>query len=262
MAEVLFIFEGREIIIQCDTNDRMKDIINKCVTKIGNDNLYFIYNGQKLNEELKFNEQANEIDKERNKMNILVYENNKTIKENKIISKEFICPECDNNILIDIKDYKINYKCKNEHIKNNILINEYIKTQIIDISKIICNECKEKNKNNTYNNEFYQCLNCNINLCPLCNSNHDKNHNIINYDDKYYICKLHNELYIKYCKQCNENICIICENNHNNHEMINLSNIINKEEIIKINEEFKNIMNKFKNEIEEIKNKINNIFNN
>ena len=101
----------------------MKDIIKKFITKIGNDNLYFIYNGQALNEELKFIEQANEIDKARNKMNILVYGNNKTIiKDNKIISKEFICPECDNNILIDIKDYKINYKCKNGHINNNISV--------------------------------------------------------------------------------------------------------------------------------------------
>ena len=41
-------------------------------------------------------------------MNILVYEENKDIvKENKIISKEFICPECNENILININNYKI-----------------------------------------------------------------------------------------------------------------------------------------------------------
>ena len=68
------------------------------------------------------------------------------------------------------------------------------------------------NKGNTHNNEFYACNTCNKNICPLCKTIHDKNHFIINYDDKNYVCKKHNETFIKYCITCHENICIICQN--------------------------------------------------
>ena len=37
---------------------------------------------------------------------------------------------------------------------------------------------------NLYNNELFICLNCNINLCPLCKSKHKKEHKIINYELK------------------------------------------------------------------------------
>ena len=57
MAEALFIYEGLQIIIQCNIEDKMKDIINKFKNKIKeeNNNLYYIYNGDKINEELKLN---------------------------------------------------------------------------------------------------------------------------------------------------------------------------------------------------------------
>ena len=71
-------------------------------------------------------------------MNILVYENNiNTVKENEILSKEIICPECNENILFDIKDYKINlFECKNNHIKNNLLLNEFENSQKIFFQKL------------------------------------------------------------------------------------------------------------------------------
>ena len=34
---------------------------------------------------------------------------------------------------------------------------------------------------------YFYCLKCKMNLCPLCKSVHDKNHYIINYDNKFYI---------------------------------------------------------------------------
>ena len=34
---------------------------------------------------------------------------------------------------------------------------------------------------------MYICNKFNMNLCPLCKLNHDKNHKLINYEDKYYI---------------------------------------------------------------------------
>ena len=48
--------------------------------------------------------------------------------------------------------------------------------------------------------------------------NHDNSHNIINYNDKNYICRKHNEKFVKYCKECKENICMLCQNEHKNHD--------------------------------------------
>ena len=96
----------------------------------------------------------NEEDKKRNIINILVNNNNESIiNENEKISKEIICPKCKENILIKIEEYKINlFNCKNNHNINNILIKEYENMEKIDISKIKCDNCKIKNKSNTYNN--------------------------------------------------------------------------------------------------------------
>ena len=62
---------------------------------------------------------------------------------------------------------------------------------MINLKNIICNICKERNKSDTYNNEFYKCYECNINICPLCKSKHNNEHNIINYDKVHYICNKH-----------------------------------------------------------------------
>ena len=150
-------------------------------------------------------------------MNVIVYNNSEEIKIKKdIISKDIIWPDCKENCLMDIKDFKINFhKCKNNHENNNILLNNYELTQKKDLNEIKCDICQNNNKGKTHNNEFYICNNCNKNICPLCKSIHNNNHNIINYEDKNYICKEHNDIFNKYCKTCNKNICIICESEHN-----------------------------------------------
>ena len=123
MEKVIFIYKGIETIIQCNINDKIKDIYKRYETKIGIDisKLYFIYNGNQINNNLALNEIINEEDKRRNIINILVNENNETIKKDNIIkSKEIICPKCKENILIKIDEYKINlFNCKNNHNINN-----------------------------------------------------------------------------------------------------------------------------------------------
>ena len=264
MVEVLFIYDGKSIIIQCSIEDKVKDIINHFKNKIKEENndLCYIYNGDKINEELTLSQIV--VDKNENKINILVYNNKIDKDEKEIISNEIICPVCKENILINIKDYKINlYECKNGHKIENISLNEYENIQKIDLSKIICNECCKYNKNDIYDNKFYICNECKINLCPLCKSKHDNNHNIINYNDKNYICKKHNDKYIKYCKECKENICFLCINEHNNHNIIDLLNIIpNKDELLKEMKNFSEIFNKFKDNIKEINNILNKVLNN
>ena len=72
---------------------------------------------------------------------------------------------------------------KNKYIhnhNNNISLEEYENTQKVNLSKIICDECKIKNKGNSYKQIFYRCNTCKKNLCPLCKEKHLENHYIIN----------------------------------------------------------------------------------
>ena len=212
------------------------------------------------------------FDKKRNMMSLIVDEKNSTIDNNiikkNIISKEIICPICIEPIRMKIEDYQIIlYECKNDHIINNILLKEYENLQKIDELKIICDICKSNNKANSFENKFYKCNSCKINLCPLCESTHDKSHNLVNYDQKNFYCEIHNnELYYSFCNECKKNLCIICESNHdNNHhkKIIAFSNIIpNKDNINKELNDFKNLINIFKKEIEKFKDKLDNIFKN
>ena len=263
MLKIIFNYEGREIIIQCSIDKIMKDIFHEFSTKaeIDVNKIYFIYNGNMINEEIYFNQLINKEDRNRKIMNILVNDKIETIINEKICqSKEIICPECKENILFEIKDYKINLtNCKNGHSLNNILLNRFENTQLIDISKIICNICKIKNKSNAYDNRIYKCLNCYINLCPVCKTNHDKEHKIINYDDKYYICNKHYENYIKYCKECKINICMKCEKDHINHKGIYYGEILPDNDN---NNELREYIDKLKYEIEDIIKKLENIIEN
>ena len=263
MVEIIFSYDTVETIIKSYVHEKMQNIINKFKNKIAKDNFLFIYGGKMVNEELSFEQQANELDKARNKMNILVYDNNNTIVKEKIItSKESICPDCGENILVKIKDYKINYECKTNHIKENILLKEYEESQKIKLSNLLCHKCL-KSSNNIFNNQFYFCSTCGFNLCPLCKSIHDNNHNIIIYDLKNYFCKKHNDSFIKYCKTCKQNLCFLCGNEHDNHEIINLEDImIKKDEYNNDLIDFRNVIDKLKCVIEEMKGMLNNIVNN
>ena len=133
MAEAIFNYEGINTTIQCEIDDKMKDIIDRFLIKLEKKekNLYYLYDGTQINYELRFNEQANDIDKNRKQINIIVTKSEvpqNIIKE--IVSKDIICPECKENVLIDINNFRINFHdCKNNHNINNISLNEYEKTQ-------------------------------------------------------------------------------------------------------------------------------------
>ena len=148
MAKAVFTFENKEIIIECNTKDKMKDIFIKFSSKAQKDlnKLYFIYNGNIIKDDVEYGQILNEEDKKRNVMNIIVYENN-SLNENMTKSNEIICPECKESILIDIKNYHINLsKCKNGHQISNILLKDFEKTQYIDNSKINNYKCLKHNK--------------------------------------------------------------------------------------------------------------------
>ena len=211
MSEITFIYKGSEIPISYSKGEKMKNIIERLSNKINipKEDIYGLYNGKILDEEMK----KYQIKKDENsKKKILIYEYTKSIFANNIIrSKEVICPRCKENCFIKIKDYKIIlYDCKQNH-ETNISMNKYNETQKINLSNIKCSTCNIKNKGITYNNEFYKCLNCNINICPLCKSSYNNKHNIINYNKKNIICNQHGELFFGYCKNCKKNICLFCE---------------------------------------------------
>ena len=248
-ATIIFTFNGIYTTVECNKNEKMRNILERYKLKVEIDinKVYLLYNGIKVNEELRFEELANGEDKKMNMMNIIIYDiNESTIIEEKIEkSKDIICPKCKENILIKIKDYKINmYGCKYNDIIKDIKIKELENTQKIDISKIICNKCKKLNKGNVYKNEFYKCIECNKNICPLCKSIHNKNHIIIEYDKIKYICNKHKEKYIKYCKECKMNICKLCKKEHKNHDKICYKDILQNE-----NNELKEYINKLINDI-------------
>ena len=73
MMDVIFNYKDFNTIIQSNIDDKMKDLINKFLIKIGkneNDkNLYYIYNGNKVNLELTCIKLANELDKIKNENN-------------------------------------------------------------------------------------------------------------------------------------------------------------------------------------------------
>ena len=148
-----FSYNGNNIIIQCNIDDKIKDIINKYIIKttINKNSVIFLYSGNIINEELKLSEIIGK--EEKDKIKIIVVDSKDNIDNNKlkIKSKYIICPKCQENIKYKMNEYKIYlYECKNGHRMNNILLNEFENTQYIDISKIICDKCKENNIGNIY----------------------------------------------------------------------------------------------------------------
>ena len=232
MSKVIFNYQGIKTTIQCSKKQPLKEIAKSLLIKIeidididiDIDNAFFLYNGEKINKELKFEDLANKEDKERNIMEILLIKGDKNIENKNIIRpKDIICPKCFENIMIKINKYKVDLiECKNGHKINNISIKEFDNGQRIDISKIICYFYKTNNKANIFKNEMYYCLTCEKNICPLCKSIHDQSHKIVIYENKNYFCNKHKETFIKYCKTCNNNICMKCEKEHKKHENIYL----------------------------------------
>lgn len=269
MTEVEFDYEGRKLIIQCNPEEKMEDILNRFVSKEGKnkEEFYFMYGGSIVKEELTFENTANKLDKERNKMSILVNRNTEidTNHNEECLkkSKYIICPECKESARILVENYQIEiYDCKNEHEISNLLINDFEQTQNYDEAKIKCQDCNLVNKSNTYNNIFFLCLNCKKNLCQICKQKHDKTHNIINYENKYFICDLHYEQLNSYCTDCQKDLCSICEKNHSNHKIITYGSIIPEtKKIKKQTNSFNNKKEELKNEIKETINKLNNLMN-
>ena len=202
---------------------------------------------------------AKEEDKKRNKMTVLAYnyEKNNGEDKGKVQSIDIICPKCRENCLIFIKDYKIQfYECRNGHILNDVSLEGFNNTQTLDDSEILCGDCNIKDKASCYNKEFFTCLQCKKNLCPLCKSSHNKLHDIIDFNQNNYICFNHNEKYNSFCKKCKINLCIECESSHKDKDnIIYFRDILPNKDIVnsQINE-LQTKINKYKEMINGLKN--------
>ena len=258
--ELEFQFNGLKTIINSNKDAKMKEICQKfCMnSNTSLDEVLFLYNGKVLKDELELTiqEVSNKDDDVRNKMSIIVQEikNEENIiqkeKTKLIKSKNVVCPQCGELGKISIENYTFEIsKCKNSH-KSSIKVNELSNKLFVDISKIICDDCRIKESEVGQNN-FFRCNSCQKNLCSSCKSKHNKEHIIIKHDEKNFICESHNEKYISYCKRCNKNLCKVCLNEHNKLDILDFSNILADNEIN--NNDLKKNLDNVKENIERIK---------
>ena len=259
-AQVEFKYNGLPTTIHCQENDSMYKICNKFIAKsnLNEKEIYYVYDGRNIDKSLTFNQIANSLDKSRKKINVLVIDSDDLNKDSNIKltrAKDIVCPKCYESIKMKInQDYKITlFECKNNHKIKDISLSEFENTQMINLKNIKCDICQENNKADTYNNEFYKCIECNKNICPLCKQIHNKNHNVYNYYKAHYFCGKHNEVFTNYCEDCNKNLCTLCLSEHSKHKMILLADLLtNKDDLM-------NKFNEFKNAISSLNNIINNM---
>jgi len=264
MSQVIFRYNSQDILVPCAEHEPISLIVQKFCTKViaEKNNLYFICNGAMLNEELSVdrinpNSQGTII--------ILVYDVQRETTDGAFLkqAETIICPECKESISLTITDYKVSlFGCKNGHRKDNMLLSKFNETQIEDISKIFCGKC-QKNKKHTYKNKMHFCTDCKINLCPNCKESesiHDNTHNVIEYDQKKYICEKDGEFFTTYCYTCNKNICQRCEDDHNNHKLMPFSRLLRKkDELIWQNNNLRRRIDEFKLIINNITKKLNKV---
>ena len=218
MSIVKFIFNGKETMIQCTKEDKMKNICKKYASKIKLDinSLIFLYGGNQLDLELSFQEQACTLDKTKNEMRILVIER---VKED---NNRLKCTKCGEIISLE-KTIFINFL---KFFSNqNDMLNE-LKSQIELI-------IKENEKNKVEIQIFFKNINkINDPNIPDCNTIHSGikcmkclKEPIVGYRYKCLICPDYN-----LCQKCEEKNLI---NEFHSHDFIKFRKIenINKTKI-------------------------------
>jgi len=269
MIEIEFIYKGKSMIYKFNKDDKLKDAFKKFkkYAEIDDDNLkiYYFYDGKEIiSDEFSFEKIANYEDKKRGKMIIKVEIERE--EQDEINYQNILCPECKEKIKMEIKNFKINlFECKNNHKKDNILFNELKESQKINKLDKTCDICQKNKKYISNNNQkFVKCLTCNKYICSLCKSYHDLTHDLINYEDTFYICDQHNKNNNSYCKECKINLCELCEHNLK-HKKINFVDILPKKDLIteekiklkKLVHLFTNDINMIISMLNEVKDKIN-----
>ena len=145
MIKIVFEFESQIISIQGNVSESFKIIISKFSQKtfLDTNEMEFYVNGQVIDPEKTVGNYLLKVNEET--MKVIVIKKQK--EENKDVieqSKDIICPDCKEPCRINMNDYKIKlYECPNGHITEGIKIDDFPKTQDINISLIICDQCKD-----------------------------------------------------------------------------------------------------------------------
>ena len=152
--KVLFIYNKTKNEIYCHKEDYIKDIYKKYALKIkvDIDSIYFLYNGNIINEDLKFKDNINQINNDNNEEITIYVENIIQNDKNLINLKDIICPKCGEKTK--------NEKCKNGHNIINEIKNLRKK---IDVFKNSINEIINKLKEVIENIENIYHINYNLN---------------------------------------------------------------------------------------------------
>ena len=158
MVTIEFNYNQSITAIQAKLTDLFQEAIDKFYQKslIPKDSVYFRAN-EIIKPERTVETYMNDINKADCKLIVYVEDIYKVEENIKKESKDIICPECKEPCLIKIEDYHIKlYECKNGHTTKGIKIDEYPKTQEVNMSSIICEKCKIQNKGKL--DKFYYCF--------------------------------------------------------------------------------------------------------
>ena len=288
--KVNFNFQNQKTELNISKDSSIQNMLSSFTSKINRniDDFNFLYNGEKLkSNDTKTLAELNDKD---SSINIFVYEKKETNQKSSAellpenislkVSDHIICPRCKFMSEIVINNFKIYItNCNNNHSMPGLFMNDFITTQYLDESRIICFQCKKTRKEIESSQESQQNIllmcSCGMSICQSCFQTHkekslennpNKQHYSIPYQDKDYNCFEHNTLYTAYCQKCKKNICEKCEEKHNNHLIDNYQKIIPKEPYVenikKMNNELINKVKKFNDELNELINLLNNISNN
>ena len=171
MAQVIFLYKGNEISIQCKITEQFKDIFNKFSSKMNIDlnKLVFLYGGSKLNENLTFENQSINKDIINNTTKITVCEidkyNNNEYWENIDINKQkkelkiILCKYLDDRVYLGNKVDNWKEAILKESEKIFLIYKEYKIFMHLSISEKLIQE------NNFFNNSglFHMVdLHCNV----------------------------------------------------------------------------------------------------
>ena len=134
---------------------------------------------------------------------LILYEDNKTLEFKPPSFFEF-CEEVQRLFNIDNTD-KLTY----EYLTSD---NKYHSLDVYNYPNFYMEDNIQKvfgysspDEANTYENQFYRCLTCKKNICPLCKSAHNKDHEFIDFEQYNFVCFTHNEKFSSYCKNCKIN---------------------------------------------------------
>ena len=261
MAKVEFILNSVPTIIDCSFEDTMMSICQKFANQINKKftDIFFLYNGGPIDLQAKLKDQASKDDKENKYLKILAQALTDTsVPTEKTLtkSKDIICPSCGELCFFHLQDHKITLTgCKQGHSDANIALGDIASTQMIDESTIVCQSCVIMDKSKSFQNQFFYCVTCRMNLCPVCKNNHDSSHVIVDYEKINLICLKHNGNFESYCEKCDMNLCLNCEKEHADHgeRIVYFRDVFPKQEVV-IGQ-----LNELRDKIDGMKFKINSI---